>query len=570
MSKTSSKKLSLFVTMFVLFAVSFTQVGLAATILDEVRGENGMVAAASPFAAQVGVDILKAGGNAVDAAVATAFAIGVVEPNASGLGGEGFMVIYLPESDRAVSIDYRSAAPISSVAALEGQRMPSTSWASVAVPGTVAGLSMALEKYGTMTLEQVLLPSIRLAEIGFPVAESVLGAINSNYEKILANPAMSEVYLDEMLPPETGFILKNPDLARTLRILADQGPDAFYTGEIAEMIVADVQANGGYITMEDLANYQAIQRWPVRGNYRGFDIIGAGPPVGGATVIQALHILESFDVASYGYPSAEAIHLTAEAIRIAYRDNYEYFGDPDFDYIPLYDILSKDYARERALEIDLNQMTDRDNLLPGSFGAQKVAFTGTDGTPYESPSTTHISVIDEDRMMVALTQTISSFFGAGVMPEGTGIVLNNEMANFRQVGAGVNSLEAGKRMKTVISPTLVLKDGEPFLTIGTPGAGRIISTVTLLLSNIIDHGMDLQEAIEAPRFYVRDTINNIEFEPRFSSEILDALAEKGWGLVEKGEMDLYFGGAQGALVDYEAGDLVGGADPRRDGAAIGY
>ena len=570
MSKNRSRKLSLFVTMFVLFAVGFTQVGLAATILDEVRGENGMVAAASPFAAQVGVDILKAGGNAVDAAVATAFAIGVVEPNASGLGGEGFMVIYLPESDRAVSIDYRSAAPIASVAALEGQRMPSTSWESVAIPGTVAGLSMALEKYGTMTLEQVLLPSIRLAEVGFPVAESVLGAINSNYEKILKNPAMSEVYLDEMLPPETGFILKNPDLAKTLRILADQGPDAFYTGEIAEMIVADVQANGGYITMEDLANYQAIQRWPVRGNYRGYDIISAGPPVGGATVIEALHILESFDVASYGFASAEAIHLTAEAIRIAYRDNYEYFGDPDFDYIPLYDLLSKDYARERALEIDLNQMINKDNLFPGSFGAQKVALTGTEGIPYESPSTTHISVIDEDHMMVALTQTISSFFGAGVMPEGTGIVLNNEMANFRAVGAGVNSLEAGKRMKTVISPTLLLKDGEPFLTIGTPGAGRIISTVTLLLSNIIDHGMPLQEAIEAPRFYVRDTHNNIEFEPRFSSDVLDALTAKGWGLVEKGEMDLYFGGAQGALVDFETGDLVGGADPRRDGAAIGY
>ncbi len=570
MSRTSSRKLSLFVTMFVLFAVSFTQVGLAATILDEVRGENGMVAAASPFAAQVGVDILKAGGNAVDAAVATAFAIGVVEPNASGLGGEGFLVIYLPESDRAVSIDYRSAAPIASVDALVGQRMPNTSWTSAAIPGTVAGLSMALEKYGTMTLAEVLAPSIRLAEEGFLVADSVLAAIESNYEKILANPPMAEVYLDDMLPPQAGFILKNPDLGKTLRILAEQGPDAFYTGEIAQMIIDDVQANGGYMTMEDLANYQAILRWPVRGNYRGYDIISAGPPVGGATVIQALHILESFDVASYGYPSTEAIHLTAEAIRIAYRDNYEYFGDPDFDYIPLFDILSKDYARERALEIDLNQMINKDNLFPGYFGAPKVAFTGTEGIPYESPSTTHISVIDEDHMMVALTQTISSFFGAAVMPEGTGIVLNNEMANFRAVGAGVNSLEAGKRMKTVISPTLVLKDGEPFMTIGTPGAGRIISTVTLLLSNIIDHGMPLQEAIEAPRFYVRDTNNNIEFEPRFSSDILGDLEAKGWGLVAKGEMDLYFGGAQGALVDFEAGELVGGADPRRDGAAIGY
>lgn len=569
MSRTT-RKLSLFVTLVVLFAVSFTQVGFAATILDEVRGENGMVAAASPLAAQIGVDILKAGGNAVDAAVATAFAIGVAEPNASGLGGEGFIVIYLPESDRAVSIDYRSAAPAASVDDLVGKKMPNTSWKSVAVPGTVAGLSKALEKYGTMSLAEVLEPSIRLAEEGFPISETLVGVIESNYEKILANPAMAEVYLDDMLPPEEGFILKNPDLANTMRILAEKGPDAFYTGEIAQMIIDDMQANGGYMTMEDLANYRAIQRWPVRGNYRGHDIISAGPPVGGATVIQALHILESFDVASYGYPSTEAIHLTAEAIRIAYRDNYEYFGDPDFDYIPLYDLLSKDYARTRALEIDPEEMTHFEEILPGYFGAAQVAFTGTDGIPYESPSTTHISVVDKDRITVSLTQTISSFFGAGVMPEGTGIVLNNEMANFAAVGSGTNSLEAGKRMKTVISPTIVLKDGQPYLTIGTPGAGRIISTVTILLSALIDHGMSLQEAIEAPRFFVRDYHDNFEFEPRFSSEIVDELAGKGWNLVEKGTLDLYFGGAQGVLVDFETGELVGGADPRRDGAAIGY
>lgn len=570
MSKTSSRKLSLFVTLFVLFAVSFTQAGLAATILDEVRAENGMVAAASPLAAQIGVDILKAGGNAIDAAVATAFAIGVAEPNASGLGGEGFLVIYLPESDRAVSIDYRSAAPIASVDDLVGQRMPNTSWKSVAVPGTVAGLSMALEKYGTMSLAEVMEPSIRLAEEGFPMSETLVGVVESNYEKILANPAMTEIYLDDMLPPEPGFVLKNPDLANVMRIIAEQGPDAFYTGEIAQMIVDDVQANDGYMVLEDLANYQAILRWPVRGNYRGHDIISAGPPVGGATVIQALHILESFDVASYGYPSTESIHLTAEAIRIAYRDNYEYFSDPDFDYIPLYDLLSKDYARTRALEIDPEQMMHFEEILPGYFGATQVAFTGTDGIPYESPSTTHISVIDKDRNTVSLTQTISSFFGAGVMPEGTGIVLNNEMANFGAVGSGTNSLEAGKRMKTVISPTIVLKDGQPFLTIGTPGAGRIISTVTILLSALIDHGMDLQEAIEAPRFFVRDYHDNLEFEPRFASDIVEELSAKGWGLVEKGTLDLYFGGAQGVLVDFETGELVGGADPRRDGAAIGY
>lgn len=570
MVRNKSKRFSLAITMFVLFVVSFSQVALGATVLEEVRAQNGMVAAASPLAAQIGVDILKAGGNAVDAAVATAFAIGVAEPNASGLGGEGFLVIYLPESDRAVSIDYRSAAPAASVEDLVGKKMPSTSWKSVGIPGTVAGLSMALEKYGTMTLAQVMEPSIRLAEEGFAIPETLAGVINDNYEKILNQPPLSAIYLDDMLPPEEGWVLKNPDLAKTMRLIAEQGPDVFYTGEIAKKIVDQVQANDGYLTLDDLANYQAILRWPVRGTYRGYDIISAGPPVGGGTVIEAMQILESFDLASLGYLSQQNIHLTAEAIRIAYRDNYEYYGDPDFDFVPLFDLLSKDYARERAYDIDPDKMTTFEEILPGYFGAAKVAATGTDGIPYESPSTTHISVVDKDHMMVALTQTISSFFGAAVMPEGTGIILNNEMANFGPVGGGTNSLEAGKRMKTVISPTIVLKEGLPFLTIGTPGAGRIISTVTSLLTAIIDHGMSLQEAIEAPRFYVRDYLDSMEYEPRFGEQIEESLATMGWQMKPRGELDLYFGGAQGVLVDFATGELVGGADPRRDGAAIGY
>lgn len=567
MLKSRFRKSSLLILMVVL-VVSFAQVGFAATILDEVRGDNGMVAAASPLAAQVGVDILKAGGNAVDAAVATAFAIGVVEPNASGLGGEGFIVIYMPETDKAVSIDYRSSAPNASVEDLVDQAMPSTSWKSVATPGTVAGLSAALEKYGTMSLAEVLAPSIKLAEEGFVVTETLAGIINDNYQKILKDPAMIDVYLDDMLPPEPGFVLKNPDLAKVMRLIAEHGPDVFYTGEVAQMIVDGVQANGGYLTMEDMADYRAILRWPVRGTYRGYDLISAPPPVGGATVISALQIMESFDIPSMGYPSAESIHVTSEAIKRAYADNGVYIGDPDFDYVPLYEMLSKDYARQRASEIDMGKMTPKDNIFPGVFGAANVASTGTES--YESPSTTHISVVDKDRNMVALTQTISAFFGAGVMPEGTGIVLNNEMGNFRRIGMGVNSLEAGKRMRTVIAPTIVLKDGAPFLTIGTPGAGRIVSTVTILISAIIDHNMNLQEAIEAPRFYVRDTTENFEFEPRISSEVMDVLAKLGYPVVERGEYDLYFGGAQGVLVDPVTGELVGGADPRRDGAAIGY
>ena len=570
MFKNRLKSTTCSLVLLVIFTVVFSQVGLAATILEEVRAENGMVATASPYASWAGLEILKAGGNAVDAAVAAAFAIGVAEPNASGLGGEGFMVIYIAETDQAISIDYRSTAPKASVEALEGKRYPSSGWGAVAVPGTVAGLAKALEKYGTMTLAEVLAPAIKLAEEGVPVSETLAGVINDNYEKILADPAMAEIYLDDMLPPEPGYMLKNPDLAKAMRLIAEQGPDAFYKGEIGQKIGDAIQAGGGCMTMEELAEYKALVRWPARGSYRGYEIISAGPPVGGATVIQALNIMENFDLPSMDYLSAQSVHITAEALKRAYADNREYIGDPNFDFVPLYELLSKDYARERAFEIPLDSMTPMKEIVPGDFSASKlIAATGTEGG-YESPSTTHISVVDKDHNMVALTQTISSFFGAAVMAPGTGIVLNNEMANFSSPGAPVNTLEAGKRMRTLISPTLVLKDGQPFLTIGTPGAARIISTVTILLSNIIDYGMGLQEAIEAPRFYVRDNTETLEYEARFAPEVIDTLQAMGYTVLEHPDFDLYFGGAQGVMIDLETGTLIGGADPRRDGAAIGF
>lgn len=557
-------------TFVLVFTMFFSQGMFAATIIEEVRADNGIVASASPFASEAGLEILKAGGNAVDAAVATAFAIGVAEPNASGLGGEGFLVIYLPEGDRAVSIDYRSNAPKTYVTDFRSDAPYNTSWTSVGTPGTVAGLAMALEKYGTMTLAEVMAPAIRLAEEGIPVSEVLAGVINDNYEKILNDPAMSAVYLDNMLPPEVGYTLKNPDLAKMMRLIAEKGPDVFYRGEIADLIIAGMEAGNGYLSKEDLANYRAILRWPSRGTYRGYDIISAGPPVGGSTVIQAMQIMESFDLKAMGYPSAESVHVMSEALKRAYADNRAFIGDPDFDFVPLYELLSKDYARSRALEIDMKAMTPKADIKAGQFGFQKVAFTGTEGPSYESPSTTHISVIDKDRNMVALTQTISSFFGAAVMSPGTGIVLNNELANFSKPGSKVNAPEVAKRMKTLIAPTLVLKDGSPFLTIGTPGAARIVSTVAILLSNIIDHGMTLQEAIEAPRFHVRDASDNFEFESRFGADVLAGLAALGYPSAAKGEYDLFFGGAQGVLVDPVTGELVGGADPRRDGAAFGY
>lgn len=576
MSGRVTRRFTLVLAVVTLLALLVAQVGQATstTVLKEVRAKNGMVAAASPIAAQVGVDILKAGGNAVDAAVAAAFAIGVVEPNATGIGGEGMMVIYLANEKKAVAIDYRSTAPKLAAEKFANSKMPSKGWESVATPGVVAGLCEALQKYGTMTLEQVLAPSIKLAEEGFPLSPTVAQVIEDNYETILSDPGLAKVFLDNGLPPAPGFIVKNPELAETLRKIAKGGPDVFYRGEIADAIDKAMRENGGLLTKEDLAAYKPIIRWPARGNYRGYELISAPPPVGGATVIEAMNILENFDLGSMPYTSVQSIHVISEALKRAFTDNRAYVGDPDFSFVPLQEMLSEEYAKLRAAEIRMDRMTPAKEILPGKFEkpAAALAPTGTEGK-YESPSTTHISVADKYGNMVALTQTLSSFFGAGVMVPGTGIILNNEIYNFSTDAASPNRIAPGKRMRTTISPTIVLKDGKPFLTIGTPGAGRIISTMTTLLVNIIDHNMGLQEAIEAPRFYVRDGSDNFECESRMPAELLEGLKSLGYPIKEssvKGDYDLYFGGAQGVMIDYATGEFVGAADPRRDGAAIGY
>ncbi|HBK59209.1 MAG TPA: gamma-glutamyltransferase, partial [Firmicutes bacterium] len=323
-----------------------------AELPQEVRAHNGMVAAAHPLAAEAGVEILKAGGNAVDAAVATAFAVGVVEPNASGLGGEGMMVIYMLEGDKSAVIDYRSTAPAAAAAALANSKMPNTGWPSVGTPGLVAGLAQALGKYGTMTLEQVMQPAIRLAENGFPIGAALAQVIEDNYERILADPGLAKAFLDDGLPPAEGWLLVNPDLAAALKKIAVGGPNVFYRGEIAQAIHAASRANGGYITAEDLANYKAVTRWPARGNYRGYEVISAPPPVGGATLIQVLKIAENFDIAAASLPNASGIHYLSEGIKRAFRDYRAYVHDPDFVYVPLQEMTGEEYAKQRAAEIN--------------------------------------------------------------------------------------------------------------------------------------------------------------------------------------------------------------------------
>ena len=530
-------------------AIVLSPGGRPATQYPEVSAANGMVASAHPLASQAGVEILKAGGNAVDAAVAAAFAVGVVEPNSNGIGGEGMMIIYLVETRKAVAVDYRSAAP---AAAAFPEGIPSSGHAAAAIPGTVAGLSLALEKYGTMPLAQVMEPAIKLASDGFAIGPTLAGIILDHFEALSQEESLARVFCPEGLPLEAGDTLRNPDLAVSLRRIGTGGRDVFYRGELAETIAAEMQARGGFIKREDLAGYRPIEREPVRGTYRGYSLISAPPPVGGLAVVEIMQILERFNLRRHAPLSAKRIHLMAEAMKRGMADWRAFVADPDFVVVPVAGLLAKRYAKARAAEIDPDRISEK--IAPG------------DPPEARSPSTTSLSVVDKDGNMVALTQTISDFFGAKVMVAGTGIILNNEMDNFS--AQGVNILAPGKRMRTTISPTIIIKGKKPFAAIGTPGAARILTTMPLLISNLIDYKMGIQQAIEMPRFFPSD--KDLTIEPRLPEETVAALENRGDTLKTLEPFDLFFGGAQGIIIDPKTKKRVGGADPRRDGAVVGY
>ena len=534
-----------------LIVVSVVGPARAGTRGTEVVAEHGMVASAHVLASQAGIEIMRAGGNAVDAAVATAFALGVVEPNASGIGGEGMMVIYRADTRSAVAIDYRSAAP---AGASFPNGVPATGHASVAVPGTVAGLALALQRYGTLPLARVLEPAIRLAEDGFVVSPTLAGIIGDNFEEIVKNAPLAAVFCPDGLPLEAGARVKNPDLARSLRLVAADGPDVFYRGEIADAIAREAAANGGFLSKQDLASYRAIERRPVRGTYRGFTLVSAPPPVGGVPVIEILQILDRFKIAKYPPLAPRTVHLTAEAMKRGFADYHAFIADPGFAPVPVDWLISRRYARTRAREIDPAKVSPR--------------VTAGDAPNDGSPNTTSLAVVDAQGSMVALTQTISEFFGAKVMVAGTGVILNNEMKNFSRTG--VNAMAPGKRMRTTIAPTIILRRGRTVAALGTPGAARITSTMVLLISDLLDYHMGIQAAIEAPRYFARNTEKDLSVEGRMPPETLAELAKLGYTFQVLKDFDLFFGGAQGIVIDRATGRRTGGADPRRDGAVVGY
>ena len=528
------------------------------------EGTTGMVAAAHPLASKIGVEILQKGGNAVDAAVATAFGLGVVEPNASGLGGGGFILIYSAKTKEVITIDYRERAPLRATPdmyklAPDGKVVDAETTVghkAVAVPGTLAGLTLALNRYGTMSLKEVMAPAIRVAEGGYEITPTMNGMMKDNFEKLSKFPEAARIYLKDGLPYEVGDRITLKDLAKTYRLISEKGPDVFYRGEIAEAIEKEMKASGkGLVTKEDLAAYQPVIRTPVRGSYRGYEIVSMAPASSGGThIIQLLNILEGYDMAKLGHNTSASIHLMAEAMKRVFADRAKFMADPDFVKVPIEGLISKGYADE--LRKSINEEKAGEKIPPGN------------PLPFGSGGTSHLSVIDKEGNLVALTQTINLFFGSGVLVPGTGVMLNDEMDDFVPKPGSSNSVEPKKRPLSSMSPTLVLKDGKPFLSIGSPGATRIISALPQILMNVIDHQMDIQQAIDAPRIHCMT--GEIFMESRIPKDVQQALINKGHKLNVRKEMDLYFGGAQAVMIDPKTGIIYGGADPRRDGFAIGY
>jgi len=532
----------------------------------DATSKKAMATASKYEVSQVGAEIMAKGGNAVDAAVAMGFALGVCEPFTSGLGGGGLATIHTAEGENFF-IDFREVAPAAATLDLyvdaSGENNGNTKEGGLAsgVPGEVAGLLYLLEHHGTMSREEVMEPAIRIATEGFTVSAYCANAISDAYEKTQKFPEMAKVYLDENgLPWEEGAVITNPDLAKALQLIADQGADAFYKGEIGEAMVATLAKYDGVMTMDDLAGYEVHELEPVTGDYRGYTVISSPPPSSGGThLIEILNILENFDVASMEVNSAEYVHLFAETFKLAFADRAKYMADTNFVSVPLGGLTSQAYADKRAQDIDLNVAMEQ--AAPD------------DPSPYEHTDTTHFSVADVDGNCVAITKTINYYFGSGVMVDGYGFMMNNQMDDFSTDPESVNKIEPGKKPLSSMSPTVVLKpDGSPFLVLGTPGGSRIFSGVAEVISRVIDSKMDLHTAISVPKIWNCSNKNNLQYEEplkgyeqyALTDETIAKLTEMGHG-----EMKTTRSGAFQCIMFMDDGTLYGTADPRQDGKAVG-
>ena len=548
-----------------------TPIYSASSIHHPIVHENGMVASQHKLATQVGVDILEAGGNAVDAAVGVGFALAVVLPRAGNLGGGGFMIVHDSKNKKTTAINYREMAPGDSDRDMyldaEGNvdnKKFNSSYHSVGVPGTVSGMAHALEKYGTMSLEEVLAPAIKLAKEGFEVTYD-LSIVLKRYERRLkACPETEKIFYKQNGYYEPGDILIQEDLAWSLKQISDNGIKAFYGGKLGKKLSKDILANGGIITNDDLKNYKTTESDPVWGTYRGYDIASMPPPSsGGVHVVQMLNILEEYPIGFLGHNSAETIHLMTESMRLAYADRSEHLGDPAFWDVPVNGLTSKSYADKLRQKIDRYQASNSDDINPDK------------PQDFESEETTHYSVIDKHGNAVSNTYTLNFSFGSGLVAKGTGILLNNEMGDFSAkpgsanayglIGGEANAVEPGKRPLSSMTPTIVFKAGKPFIVTGSPGGSRIITTVMQIIMNVIDHEMNIAEATHAPRIHHQWYPDALYYESTLGHDTRNLLVSKGHTIKQRNAM----GSTQSImLID---GMIFGASDPRRpDAATLGY
>lgn len=543
-----------------------------AAIQHPLWAKNGMVASQEALASEVGLQILKQGGNAVDAAVAVGFALAVTLPRAGNIGGGGFMMIYDAAQDKTVALDYREKAPASAARDMylddAGNAVSDLSryhGLAVGVPGTVAGLLKALEDHGTMSRGEVMAPAIGLAENGIEVTAGLSESLEALKDRLQKWPSTKKVFFKpDGNSYQIGERLRQPDLAASLKRIAAKGADGFYQGETASKLVKAVNDAGGNMSLADLADYEAIARTPVTGNYRGFEIVSMPPPSsGGIHIVQILNILEGYPLAEYGQNSAQTIHLMSEAMQLAYADRAEYLGDSDFVDVPTTGLTARPYANQLRALIDPNRATPAASIK------------ASNPLPYESDQTTHFSIVDKNGNAVANTYTLNFSYGTGLVADGTGILLNNEMDDFSAkpgvpnayglLGGEANAVEAGKRPLSSMSPTLVFKDNKPYIVTGSPGGSRIITTVTQIISNVIDHDMNIAEATHAPRIHDQWLPDEIRIEKALNIDTVKKLEDMGHKVSPKDTM----GSTQSIMLTPTG--IYGATDPRSiDAAVVGY
>ncbi|WP_269914090.1 gamma-glutamyltransferase [Acinetobacter sp. HY1485] len=540
-------------------------------IFHPIHATHGMVASEQVLATQVGLDILKRGGNAIDAAVGVGFALAVVLPNAGNIGGGGFMVLHDAKTGKDFTLDFREMAPQKASRNMyldeKGNVIPDQSLYThnaVGVPGTVAGMEYALKKWGSLPLSEVIKPSIDLAQKGIRVSPALAKLLDVEQQNLAKWDSTKAIFFKNNTPLKEGDLLVQKDLAKSLKLIAKHGSQVFYNGEIGQKIVAEMQHHGGIMSAEDLKNYKAIERPPIVGDYRGYKIVTMPPPSsGGVHIVQILNMLEHYPISSYGVNSAQSIHYMAEAMKLAYADRSEYLGDPDFTHVPVSGLTSKKYADELVKIISPDTARASSTIKPNN------------PMPYESDQTTHYSTVDQYGNAVAVTYTLNFNFGSGIVATGTGILLNDEMDDFSSkpgvpngfglIGGEANAIGAKKRPLSSMSPTLVLKDNKPWLVTGSPGGSRIISAVLQTIVNSIDFKMNPAEAASTPRIHHQWLPDELRIEKGISADTVNILKKQGYDVKQKAVM------GRTQTIQVLPDGFYGYSDPRNpDGATRGY